>query len=80
MILSAKWSSPRSRPARPDEVQIQRRKSVRASRGFSMIEVLVVIIFLGLLIGLAGPIAAKLIRRSEDMAALATVRQVLAMV
>lgn len=69
----------RSRPARPDEVRIQRRKSVRASRGFSMIEVLVVIIFLGLLIGLAGPIAAKLIRRSEDMAALATVRQVLAM-
>jgi type II secretory pathway pseudopilin PulG len=44
-----------------------------------MIEMLLVIVFIGLLVALAGPLAGKLIRRSEDMAALSTVRQVLAM-
>ncbi len=43
-----------------------------------MIELLVVIILVGFLAALAGPGAAKLIRRSEDMAALASARQVLA--
>jgi type II secretory pathway pseudopilin PulG len=43
-----------------------------------MIEMLVVVVLIGFLVALAGPVAGKLIRRSEDMAALATVRQVLA--
>jgi Tfp pilus assembly protein FimT len=44
-----------------------------------MIEMLIVIVLIGLLVALVGPVAGKLIRRSEDMAALSTVRQVLAM-
>src|SRR6266508_1545717 len=68
----------RSRPECPEGIRIQRRKSVRASRGFSMIEILVVIILIGFFVALAGPVAGKLIRRSEDMAALSTIRQVLA--
>lgn len=68
----------RSRPACPEEIRIQRGKSVRSSRGFSMIEVLVVIVLIGILVALTGPVAGKLIRRSEDMAALSSVRQVLA--
>jgi prepilin-type N-terminal cleavage/methylation domain-containing protein len=68
----------RSRPACPKEIRIQRRESVHASRGFSMIEVLVVIVLIGFLVALVGPVAGKLIRRSEDMAALSTMRQVLA--
>ena len=43
-----------------------------------MIEVLVVIVLIGFLVALAGPVAGKLIRRSEDMAALSTIRQILA--
>jgi type II secretory pathway pseudopilin PulG len=43
-----------------------------------MIEVLVVIVLVGFLVALAGPVAGKLIRRSEDMAALSSVRQVMA--
>ncbi len=53
-------------------------KGIRIERGFSLVEVLIVIVFIGILVALAGPAAAKLIRRSEDMAALATARQVLA--
>src|SRR6266496_6820368 len=68
----------RSRPACPEEIRIGRRKSVRASRGFSMIEMLIVIVLIGLLVALVGPVAGKLIRRSEDMAALSSPRQVLA--
>ncbi len=68
----------RSRPACPEEIRIGRRKSVRASRGFSMIEMLIVIVLIGLLVALVGPVAGKLIRRSEDMAALSSARQVLA--
>src|SRR6266545_1029986 len=68
----------RSRPECPEGIRIQRRKSVRASRGFSMIEILVVIILIGFFVALAGPLAGKLIRRSEDMAALSTIRQALA--
>src|SRR6266508_3072098 len=67
----------RSRPECPEGIRIQRRKSVRASRGFSMIEILVVIILIGFFVALAGPVAGKLIRRSEDMAALSSARQVL---
>ncbi len=44
-----------------------------------MIEILVVIILIGFFVALAGPVAGKLIRRSEDMAALSTIRQVLAL-
>jgi len=43
-----------------------------------MIEILVVIILIGFLVALAGPVAGKLIRRSEDMAALSSIRQILA--
>jgi prepilin-type N-terminal cleavage/methylation domain-containing protein len=59
-------------------VRIRRGRSVRASRGFTFVEVLVVIIIFGLLVAIAGPVAGKWIRRSEDMAALASARQVLA--
>ena len=48
------------------------------SRGFSLVEILVVMALIGILVGIAGPLAAKLIRRSEDMAALSSLRQVLA--
>jgi prepilin-type N-terminal cleavage/methylation domain-containing protein len=57
---------------------MRRRRIVRVSRGFSLVEILVVIALIGLLAVLAGPVAGKWIRRSEDMAALASVRQVLA--
>ena len=53
-------------------------KTLRAERGFMFVELLVVIVIIGLLAAIAGPVAAKWIRRSEDMAALASVRQVLA--
>jgi len=43
-----------------------------------MIEMLIVIVLIGLLVALVGPVAGKLIRRSEDMAALSSARQVLA--
>jgi type II secretory pathway pseudopilin PulG len=43
-----------------------------------MIEVLVVIVLIGFLVALAGPVAGKLIRRSEVMASLSSARQVLA--
>lgn len=62
----------------PEEIRIRRRRIVRASRGFSLVEILVVIALIGFLVALAGPVAGKWIRRSEDMAALASVRQVLA--
>jgi type II secretory pathway pseudopilin PulG len=39
---------------------------------------LIVVIFVGLLAAIAGPVAGKWIRRSEDMAALASARQILA--
>jgi prepilin-type N-terminal cleavage/methylation domain-containing protein len=70
--------SSRSGQRGPKGIRIRPSGSVRASRGFSLIEVLIVIVFIGLLAALATPIAGKLIRRSEDMAALTTVRQVLA--
>jgi prepilin-type N-terminal cleavage/methylation domain-containing protein len=62
----------------PEEIRIRRRRIVRASRGFSLVEILVVVALIGILAVLAGPVAGKWIRRSEDMAALASVRQVLA--
>jgi type II secretory pathway pseudopilin PulG len=43
-----------------------------------MIEMLVVVVLIGILAAIGWPVAGKLIRRSEDMAALASVRQVLA--
>jgi prepilin-type N-terminal cleavage/methylation domain-containing protein len=48
------------------------------TRGFSLIEVLVVIAVLSFLAVLSGPVAGKLIRRSHGLAAYSTVRQTLA--
>jgi prepilin-type N-terminal cleavage/methylation domain-containing protein len=47
--------------------------------GFSLIELLVVVVLIGLLAGIVSPMAAKWIRRSGDVAAFSTVRQVLAL-
>jgi prepilin-type N-terminal cleavage/methylation domain-containing protein len=58
----------------------RRRRSAEETgeRGFSLFEILVVAALIGILVAIATPLAAKLIRRSEDMAALSTIRQVLA--
>ena len=66
---------------RPREIarrRFRRRPSVRPLRGFSLIELLIVIFLIGLLAAFASPSAAKWIRRSEDLAACTAVRQVLA--
>ena len=60
------------------KVTVFRSIVVGASRGFSLVEILVVIAIIGILALLAGPVAAKLIRRAEVMAALSSARQVLA--
>jgi prepilin-type N-terminal cleavage/methylation domain-containing protein len=54
------------------------RKTIRARRGFVFVELLIVVVLLGLLMAIAGPVAGKWIRRSEDLAACAAARQVLA--
>lgn len=48
-------------------------------QGFSLIEQLIVIAILSSLVVLSGPVAGKLIRRSNGLAAYSTVRQTLAM-
>lgn len=55
-----------------------RSRSVCSSRGFSVIEILIVLYLVGLLVVFAGPIAAKWTRRAEGVAAFSTARQVLA--
>jgi prepilin-type N-terminal cleavage/methylation domain-containing protein len=53
--------------------------SPRRTQGFSLIEILIVIAILSFLVVLSGPVAGKLIRRSNGLAAYSTVRQTLAM-
>jgi prepilin-type N-terminal cleavage/methylation domain-containing protein len=54
------------------------RKRICASEGFSLIELTVTVALLGFLAALGVPSAGKWIRRSEDVAAFSTIRQVLA--
>jgi len=49
-----------------------------SQRGFSLLEVLTVLAILGILALLAAPLAGKLIRRSQTMAAYSSIRQALA--
>jgi prepilin-type N-terminal cleavage/methylation domain-containing protein len=55
-----------------------RERSNRAHGGFTLVELLIVVVLIGILAAFVGPIASKWIRRSEDMAACSTIRQVLA--
>ena len=55
-----------------------RERTIRAVDGFMLVELLIVIVLIGLLAAIATPVAGKFIRRSEDLAACATIRQVLA--
>jgi len=52
---------------------------VRPLAGFVFVELLVVVFVIGVLVALIGPVASKLIRRSEDLSACGHFRQVLAM-
>ena len=47
-------------------------------RGFSLLEVLITVAILGILVLLAAPIAGKMIRRSQTLAAYSSMRQALA--
>lgn len=49
------------------------------TRGFSLVETLLVLAILSFLVVLSGPVAGKLIRRSNSFAAYSTVRQTLGM-
>ena len=60
------------------DTRVRLKRTVRSSRGFSLVEVLLVIALMGVLAGLAAPVANKWIRRAEVMAALSSARQVLA--
>ncbi len=53
-------------------------KSVGGSRGFSALEILIVLYLVGLLVVFTGPVAAKWTRRAEGVAAFSAARQVLA--
>ncbi|HEV8610611.1 MAG TPA: type II secretion system protein [Thermoanaerobaculia bacterium] len=53
-------------------------KKTASERGFSLLEVLITVAILGILVLLAAPIAGKLIRRSQTVAAYSSVRQALA--
>ena len=68
----------RQRQKGPEQIRVRPGGSVGPLGGFSLVETLIVVFLIGLLAALASPVAGKLIRRSEDMAALATARQVLA--
>jgi prepilin-type N-terminal cleavage/methylation domain-containing protein len=49
-----------------------------SERGFSLLEVLITVAILGILVLLAAPIAGKIIRRSQTLAAYSSMRQALA--
>jgi prepilin-type N-terminal cleavage/methylation domain-containing protein len=49
-----------------------------SERGFSLLEVLITVAILGILVLLAAPIAGKMIRRSQTLAAYSSMRQALA--
>jgi prepilin-type N-terminal cleavage/methylation domain-containing protein len=64
---------------RRDWSGVKTNKSGKASeRGFSLLEVLITVAILGILVLLAAPIAGKMIRRSQTLAAYSSMRQVLA--
>jgi prepilin-type N-terminal cleavage/methylation domain-containing protein len=64
---------------RRDWSGVKTNKSGKASeRGFSLLEVLITVAILGILVLLAAPIAGKMIRRSQTLAAYSSMRQALA--
>jgi prepilin-type N-terminal cleavage/methylation domain-containing protein len=64
---------------RRDWSGVKTNKSGKASeRGFSLLEVLITVAILGILVLLVAPIAGKIIRRSQTLAAYSSMRQALA--
>jgi prepilin-type N-terminal cleavage/methylation domain-containing protein len=58
--------------------QVTAGRSRRTDRGFSLLELLVIVAIVGLLALLAAPLAGKIIRRAQDLGGYSAIRQALA--